>query len=125
MTTRATPLSAVSTTWEESSLRVLKASHSFLVVLGVGPLLGAKTKHPQVGALSQVAPQPVDEIAPPSQIPGLNLTQFNNIGNFRPNMAQHIPRASTGPAGLETCSIDLQLSCFATTNQYRPKLFST
>ena len=47
------------------------------------PLLGAKPKHPWVGALSQVAPQPVDEIAPLSQIPGLNLTQFNNIGNFR------------------------------------------
>ena len=30
-------LSAVSTTWEESSLRVLMASHSFLVVLRVGP----------------------------------------------------------------------------------------
>ena len=27
------------------------------------PLLGAKPKHPQVGALSQVAPQSVDEIA--------------------------------------------------------------
>ena len=56
-------------------------------------LLGAKPKHPQVGALA--APQSVDEIAPPSQIPGLNLTQFNNIGNFRPNVAQHIPRPST------------------------------
>ena len=41
-------------------------------------LLGAKPKHPRVGAL--VAPLHVDEIAPPSQIPGLNLTQFNNIG---------------------------------------------
>ena len=48
------------------------------------PLIGAKPKHPQVGALSQTAPQPVDEIAPLSQIPGLNLTQFNNIGTFRP-----------------------------------------
>ena len=56
-------------------------------------LLGAKPKHPRVGALA--APQSVDEIAPPSQIPGLNLTQFNNIGNFRPNVAQHIPRPST------------------------------
>ena len=46
------------------------------------PLLGAKPKHPQVGALSQVASQSVDEIAPPSQIPGLNLTQFNNIWDF-------------------------------------------
>ena len=56
-------------------------------------LLGAKPKQPWVGALA--APQSVDEIAPPSQIPGLNLTQFNNIGNFRPNVAQHIPRPST------------------------------
>ena len=59
------------------------------------PLLGAKPKHPWVGALAQAAPQSVDEIAPLSQIPGLNLTQFNNIGNFRPNVAQHIPRPST------------------------------
>ena len=57
-------------------------------------LLGAKPRHPQVGELS-AAPLPVDEIAPPSQIPGLNLTQFNNIGNFRPNVALHIPRPST------------------------------
>ena len=56
-------------------------------------LLGAKPKHPRVGAL--VAPQSVDEIVPLSQIPGLNLTQFNNIGNFRPNVAHHIPRPST------------------------------
>ena len=57
-------------------------------------LLGAKPRHPQVGELS-AASLPVDEIAPPSQIPGLNLTQFNNIGNFRPNVALHIPRPST------------------------------
>ena len=57
-------------------------------------LLGAKPKHPRVGELS-VAPLPVEEVAPPSQIPGLNLTQFNNIGNFRPNVAIHIPRRST------------------------------
>ena len=56
-------------------------------------LLGAKPRHPRVGALA--APLPVDEIAPLSQIPGLNLTQFNNIGNFRPNVALHIPRPST------------------------------
>ena len=64
-------------------------------LLFLHPLIGAKPKHPQVGALSQMAPQPVDEIAPPSQIPGLNLTQFNNIGTFRPNVAQHIPKPST------------------------------
>ena len=56
-------------------------------------LLGAKPKHPRVGELS--APLPVEEVAPPPQIPGLNLTQFNNIGNFRPNVAVHIPRRST------------------------------
>ena len=56
-------------------------------------LLGAKPKHLHVGALA--APQSVDEIAPLSQIPGLNITQFKNIGNFRPNVAQHIPRPST------------------------------
>ena len=58
------------------------------------PLLGANPKHPQVGELSQV-PMSVDEVAPPSQIPGLNWTQFNNIGTFRPNQFQHIPRCST------------------------------
>ena len=57
-------------------------------------LLGAKPKHPRVGELS-AAPLPVEEVAPLSQIPGLNLTQFNNIGNFRPNVAIHIPRHST------------------------------
>ena len=56
-------------------------------------LLGAKPKHPRVGELS-VAPS-VEEVAPPTQIPGINLTQFNNIGNFRPNVAIHIPRHST------------------------------
>ena len=58
------------------------------------PLIGAKPKHPWLEALSKTAPQPVDGIAPPSQMPDLNLTQFNNIGTFRPNMAQHIPKPS-------------------------------
>ena len=44
-------------------------------------LLGAKPKHPRVGELS--AALPVEEVAPPS------------TGNFRPNMAIHIPRCST------------------------------
>ena len=57
-------------------------------------LIGAKPKHPRVGLLSQ-APHPVDEVAPPSQIPGLNLTQFNEIGTFRPNPHQFLPRQST------------------------------
>ena len=77
-----------------------------------------------MGALAQAAPQSVDEIAPPSQIPGLNLTQFNNIGNFRPDMAQHIPRPSIGHAGLETCSIDPQLSCLPLKTQYRSSSLS-
>ena len=58
------------------------------------PLIGAKAKHPQVGLPSQ-APNPVHEVAPPSQIPGLNLTQFNEIWTFRPNQHQFIPRHST------------------------------
>ena len=75
------------------------------------PLLGAKPKHPRVGALSQAAPQSVDEIAPLSQIPGLNLTQFNNIGNFRPDVLNIYPNPPLGHTGLETCSIDPQLGC--------------
>ena len=54
------------------------------------PLIGVKPKHPRVDHLSQL-PGPVDELAPPSQIPGLNLTQFDN---FRPNPHAHIPRHS-------------------------------
>ena len=46
------------------------------------PLLGIKPKHPRVNLLSQ-AQESVEESAPPSQIPGLNLTQFNEIGSFR------------------------------------------
>ena len=58
------------------------------------PLIGAKPKHPQVGLLSQSSPS-VDEVAPPSQIPGLNLTQFNEIGTFRPNLHQFLDKHST------------------------------
>ena len=58
------------------------------------PLIGAKPKYPQVGLLSQ-ALHPVDEVAPLSQIPGLNLTQFNEIGTFRPNPHQFLDRRST------------------------------
>ena len=42
------------------------------------PLLGVRPKHLHVDLLTQ-AQEPVDEVAPPSQIPGLNLTQFNDI----------------------------------------------
>ena len=57
------------------------------------PLLGIKPKYPQVSLLSQ-AQESVDEVAPPSQIPGLNLTQFNEIGSFRSNLLNKIPKRS-------------------------------
>ena len=57
------------------------------------PLLGIKPKHPWVNLLSQ-AQEPVDEVTPPSQIPGLNLTQFNEIGSFRSNLLNKIPKHS-------------------------------
>ena len=86
-------------------------------------LLGAKPKHPQVGALAQAA-QSVDEIAPLSQIPGLNLAQFNNIGNFRPNMAQHIPRSSTRSCRARNLFNWSSIELFAT-KSIQAKLFST
>ena len=49
------------------------------------PLLGVKPKHLHVDFLTQ-AQEPVDEVTPPSQIPDLNLTQFNEIGSFRYNL---------------------------------------
>ena len=58
------------------------------------PLIGAKCKNLQLGLLSQ-APHPVDEVAPLPQIPGLNLTQFNEIGMFRPNPHQFLDRQLT------------------------------
>ena len=57
------------------------------------PLLGIKPKHPQVDLLSQ-AQEPVDEVAPLSQIPDLNLTQFNEIGTFISNLLDKIPKHS-------------------------------
>ena len=54
----------------------------------------AKPKHPQVGLLSQTQ-ESVDEVAHLSQIPGLNLTQFNHIGTIRPNLTKQIPKCST------------------------------
>ena len=84
-------------------------------------LLGAKPKHPRVGELS-AAPFPVEEVAPPLQIPGLNLTQFNNIGNFRPNVAIHIPRHSTrGLQGQEPVQLSNQLKA----PQHQGQLFNT
>ena len=68
-------------------------------------LLGAKPRHPRVGELS-VAPLPVDEIAPPSQIPGLNLTQFNNVGILDQMWLSIYLDIQLGPAGLKTCSIE-------------------
>ena len=55
--------------------------------------LGIKPKHPQVNLLSQ-AQESVDEVAPPSQKPGLNLTQFNEIGSLRSNLLNKIPKRS-------------------------------
>ena len=56
-------------------------------------LISAKPKHPRMSLLSQ--PQDsVNEVAPPSQIPGLNLTKFNNTGTFRPNIIKNIPKCS-------------------------------
>ena len=57
------------------------------------PLLDVKSKHLQVDLLSQ-AQETVDEVALPSQIPDLNLTQFHNIGTFRPNLVNQIPKHS-------------------------------
>ena len=57
------------------------------------PLLGIKPKHPRVNLLPQ-AQESVEEHAPPSQIPGLNLTQFNEIGSFRSNLLNKIPKHS-------------------------------
>ena len=45
------------------------------------PPLGVKPKHPQMNLLSQ-AQDSVDEVALPSQILGLNFTQFNNTGTL-------------------------------------------
>ena len=57
------------------------------------PLLGIKPKHPRVILLSQ-AQESVEEAVRPSQIPGLNLTQFNEIGSFRSNLLNKIPKHS-------------------------------
>ena len=56
-------------------------------------LIGTKPKHPWVDLLSQIQ-HSVNEVAPPSQIPGLNLTQFNNTGTFRSNIIKNIPKHS-------------------------------
>ena len=57
-------------------------------------LIGAKPKHLWMGLLSKVQDS-VDEVAPSSQIPGLNVTQFNHIGTFRPNIILNIAKYST------------------------------
>ena len=53
------------------------------------------------------AQEPVDEVAPLSQIPGLNLTQFNEIGTFRPNLLNKIPKHSNRACRAKTYSIKL------------------
>ena len=57
------------------------------------PLLGIKPKHPQVNLLLQ-AQESVEEHAPLPQIPGLNLTQFKEVGSFRSNLLDIIPKCS-------------------------------
>ena len=68
------------------------------------PLLGIKPKHPRVNLLSQ-AQASVDEVAPPSQIPGLNLTQYNEIGSFRSNLLNKYPNAQIELVEQKTYSI--------------------
>ena len=84
------------------------------------PLVRAKPKHPRVEALSQVAPQSVEETVPPCQIPGLNLTQFNNIGYFRPNVAQPIPKSSTRACRARNLFNCYSVELFATKILHRP-----
>ena len=67
------------------------------------PILGVKPKHLHVNFLSQ-AQEPVDEVPPPSQIPGLNLTQFNEIRSFRSNLLNKIPNTQTEHVGQKTYS---------------------
>ena len=69
-------------------------------------LLEVKPKHPLVDLLSK-AQEPVDETAPPSQILGLNLTQFHNIGTFRPNVINKILKHSNRACRAKTYSIKL------------------
>ena len=51
------------------------------------------------------AQESVEEHAPPSQIPGLNLTQFNEIGSFRSNLLNKYPNAQIEPVGQKTYKI--------------------
>ena len=89
-------------------------------------LISVKPKHPQVGLLSQVQDS-VDEVAPPLKIPGLNLTQFNQIGTFRQNI-QNIYKHST-----QTCrtkkNYSIRVSTLAKNYSYtknnRPALLSS
>ena len=75
--------------WMLWRLQLMNQLNRFLALQALVECLGI-----WIATLS-VAPPPVEEVAPLSQIPGLNLTQFNNIGNFGPNVAIHIPRHST------------------------------
>ena len=68
-------------------------------------LLGAKPKHPRVGELS-VAPLSVEEVAPPPQIPGQNLTNSIILGILDQMWLYIYLDIQLGPAGLKTCSID-------------------
>ena len=87
------------------------------------PLIRIKPKHPQVEVLSQSMAHPIDKVAPLYQIPGLNLSQFHNIGTFRPMCLNVYPDIPPGPVGPEIYSIRLALSFIKF--KMRPKLFIT
>ena len=67
---------------------------------------------------SLTAQKSVEEHAPPSQIPGLNLTQFNEIGTFRSNLLNKIPKRSNRACRAKTYKIK-----FKQLNSNRPALY--
>ena len=71
-------------------------------------LLGAKPKHPRVGEIS-AAPLPVEEVAPPSQIPGLNLTQSIILGILDQIWLYIYLDVQLGPAGQKPVQLINQL----------------
>ena len=68
-----------------------------------------------MGALA--APHPVDEIVPPSQIPGLNLTHSTILGILDQMWHSIYLDLQLGPAGPKTCSIEQSIEA---PQQYRP-----
>ena len=82
-------------------------------------LVGAKPKHPWVN-LSQTQDS-VNEVAQLSQIPGLNLTQFNSIGTFRSNIIKNIPKCSNRACRAKTYLI--RVSTLTNFQNNRPALY--